>query len=575
MRMQFWLLLIFLVSSLALLLPGVCLWDLLFPEDSIFERCTWGSVCGLAFAVYIAFVLAYFRLSLFWIVWGALSLCIAILAVRQRLRNTSSQRRLGVTRLELVILGVLAIIRFLPTVIHEWPPGWDPSFHLILARKIALADGMIYDWMPFENVPLNYPLGSHFLLVVISGMNGLPLHRVFQMLIPLIGVITAAEIYLLSLRLNLHEEVAAFSSLAYGFWAAFGSLDYYRTGGLPNALAMTFLLAIIALLATPARTWKQVGLLSVFFAAICLAHHHVMVTSGIVLAVLFVYFLVSNQKRAAVEIPIGVSGGVLLAAFYLLPYLLKATSLGSTDVFRFQEPLSARSLFRDLGPVFVLFSTAGLVLGWRARKEYPGLRSLFVICGTLLVLFLLSGPIYRQFALRFTGQDYVAFTPSRFLMDMACFVSIFAGYAASRLRQETGMSVAVATVFGILLTASTYRTWQQMIHEGGAPVGSWGAYHWIAENTPPDAIVLTTNSWACVASWRRTLSSPLPISEPRHLDPVWETVRNQLREGNFSQEALRHELIKVIPPEETPANKLLWKDGDGWSVVEVWPGGGK
>ena len=150
MRMQFWLLLIFLVSSLALLLPGVCLWDLLFPEDSIFERCVWGSVCGLAFAVYIAFVLAYFRLSLFWIVWGALSLVVVTLAVGRRLRNTSPQQRLGVTGLELVILGVLAITRFLPTVIHEWPPGWDPSFHLILARKIAMADGMIYDWMPFE-----------------------------------------------------------------------------------------------------------------------------------------------------------------------------------------------------------------------------------------------------------------------------------------------------------------------------------------------------------------------------------------------------------------------------------------
>ena len=192
-------------------------------------------------------------------------------------------------------------------------------------------------------MPLNYPLGSHFLLVVISRMNGLPLHRVFQMLIPLIGIITAAEIYLLSLRLNLKEEVAAFSSLAYGFWAAFGSLDYYRTGGLPNALAMTFLLAIVALLATPARTWKHVGLVSVFFAAICLAHHHVMVTSGIILAALFVYFFISNQKRAAVEILIGVGGGVLLAAFSLLPYLFKATSLGNTDVFRFQEPLSPGS----------------------------------------------------------------------------------------------------------------------------------------------------------------------------------------------------------------------------------------
>jgi hypothetical protein len=576
--MQFWLVLIFLVSSLALLVPGACLWALLFPEESIFERCVWGSVCGLAFAVYLAFVLAYWRLSLFWIAWPVLSVGVATLAVYRHLRKGSSFNCLGVTKPVLLILGVVAISRFVPTLIHEWPPGWDPSFHLILAKKVAMADGMIYDWTPFENVPLNYPLGSHFLLVLISRLSGLPLHRVFQMLIPLIGVITTAEVYLLCLRFRLDEEIATFSALAYGFWAAYGSIDYYRWGGLPNALAMTFLLAIIALVAAPARTWRHVGLVALFFAAICLAHHHVMITSGIILAVLSIYFFFSNQKDAAVAILIGVSGGVLLGSFYLLPYLLKAASLGSTDVFRFNEAqftiFAPKFFLREMGPVFVLFSAGGLLLGWRARKKYQGLTYLFVICGTLIALYLLSGPIYRQLALRFTGQDYVAFTPSRFLMDMACFMSIFAGYAAYRLRRRARVSLAIALVCGVFLGLSTYRTWQQM-HEGGAPVGSWGAYHWITENTPPDTIVLSTNSWASFASWRRALTSPLPISEPRHLDPDLETMRKQLRDGIFSEEALRYELVKVIPPEEIPANKLLWKDSNGWSVVEVWPGGGK
>ena len=576
--MQFWLLLIFLLSSLAFLVPGIWLWELLFPEESIFERCVWGSVSGLAVAVYIAFTLAYWRLSWFWVAWTVLSVCVAALAARQHLRNRGSVQRLGVTKPALIILGLVAISRFVPTLIHEWPPGWDPSFHLILARKVALADRMIYDWTPFENVPLNYPLGSHVLLVLISKLSGLPLHRVFQMLLPLIGVITTAEVYLLCLRLHLAEEIAAFSALAYGFWAAYGSIDYYRWGGLPNALAMTFLLAIIALMVAPRRTWKHVALAALFFAAICFAHHHVMITSGIILAVLFVYFFFSNQKDMAVAILIAVSGGVLLGSFYLLPDLLKAASLGSTDVFRFNESqfsiFAPKFFLREMGPAFVLFSAGGLILAWRARRESQGLRSLFVICGTLIILYLLSGPIYRQLALHFTGQDYVAFTPSRFLMDMACFMSAFAGYAAYRLRMRTGASLTVALVVGVFLGLSTYRTWQQM-HEGGAPVGSWGAYHWITENTPPDAIVLNTNSWACFASWRRTLSSPLPISEPRHLDPVWETMRKQLGDGIFSQEALRHELVKVIPPEETPANNLLWRDSNGWSVVEVWPGGGK
>jgi hypothetical protein len=111
-----------------------------------------------------------------------------------------------------------------------------------------------------------------------------------------------------------------------------------------------------------------------------------------------------------------------------------------------------------------------------------------------------------------------------------------------------------------------------MIHEGGVPVGSWGAYNWISENTPPDTIVLNTNSYASLVSWRQALYSPLPISEPRHLDPALEEMRKQLREGNIPQEARSHKLVKVIPPDESPANQVLWKDPDGWSVVEVWPG---
>ena len=78
----------------------------------------------------------------------------------------------------------------------------------------------------------------------------------------------------------------------------------------------------------------------------------------------------------------------------------------------------------------------------------------------------------------FTGQDYVAFTPSRFLMDMACFVSIFAGYAASRLRQKAGMSVAVATVLGIMsdcvnlpnLAANDPRGWRSGRQLGSLPL---------------------------------------------------------------------------------------------------------
>lgn len=568
--MQVVVLVIFLLSSLIILVPGVCLWSLLFPNESAFEQWISGSVCGLAAAVYIAFAVAHWRLSAFWAIWGALSL-VVVPAVRAHLRGRGSVHS-GVSRWALFVLGLVAVARFAITVIYQWPAGWDPSFHLILAKKVAMADGMIYDWTPFENASLNYPLGSHCLLVLLSQLSHLPLHRVFQMLLPLVCVLTTGQVYLLCLRVFHSEEIAVFSTLAYGFWAGYGSIDYYRWGGLPNALAMAFLLAIVHMLLGPVRTWKHVVLMGMFFASICFAHHHVMITSIIVLGVLFFYFLFSARRSVAVTLLIAMASGVLLASFYLVPYFLKSSTLGNTDVFRFHEgPFTARSLFRDLGPAYVLFGAAGLVLVWRVRKQFEWVPTLFVICGTLLILYILSGPVYRQVSLRFTGEDYVAFTPSRFLIDLACFVSGFAGYAAYQLKRRVGMSAVAATVLVVLLGLSTYRTWQQMIGEGGVPVGSLAAYQWISEYTPPDTIVLNVHSWACVTSWRRTLSSPLPISEPRHMDPAWQELRMQLQAGNFPPEALRHKLVKVVPPGQISTDQVLWKDPNGWSVVEVSP----
>src|SRR5207253_3047679 len=141
--MQFWVLATFLGTSLVLFVPGICVWYLLFPEESVFEHCTWGSVLGLGSAVYVAFVVAYWRLSFFSVLWGLLSVGTVLFAVRQRKRRTSAQSS-GISKWALLTLGLVAVSRFAPTMVHEWPLGWDPTFHLILAKKVSLANGMIY-----------------------------------------------------------------------------------------------------------------------------------------------------------------------------------------------------------------------------------------------------------------------------------------------------------------------------------------------------------------------------------------------------------------------------------------------
>src|SRR5208282_3184208 len=84
----------------------------------------------------------------------------------------------------LVIL-LVGVTRFAALLPQTFPRGWDPSFHMILAEKIRLTHHAIDDWSPFETAELNYPTGSHVLIVLISSLSKLPLQIVFKDLIPL------------------------------------------------------------------------------------------------------------------------------------------------------------------------------------------------------------------------------------------------------------------------------------------------------------------------------------------------------------------------------------------------------
>ena len=98
------------------------------------------------------------------------------------------------------MLLVVAVSRTWIALLSELPPGWDPSFHLLLAGKIQQTDAVISDWRPFADISLNYPIGSHVALVALANLSGLPLHAVFRLFIPALGVLTTAQVYLFATR---------------------------------------------------------------------------------------------------------------------------------------------------------------------------------------------------------------------------------------------------------------------------------------------------------------------------------------------------------------------------------------
>lgn len=558
----------FLAGVALLAIPGVCLWRVLFPRDAPIECWTWGATTGLALAVLAAFYLAHLRLWLFWPVWLAL----AALAVGLAWSRRSSSAQTGHERAELwlaLLLVVVAVSRFAPVFLRDTPPGWDPSFHLILIRKLALTDRIVRDWTPFESVPLNYPLGSHLLVAVLARLTRLPLPRAFQLLIPALGVISTAQVYALAQRVFRRPELSLYAALAYGAWAFAGSIGYYTWGGLPNQLGVMFLLGLLAVAVDSQWDRRSTAPAAVLLAAIFVTHHHVLLVAVAAIVATVVHWLTTSTDEAWKKtrgLVLAAGTGAALAFPYLIPHILRAAEIRDTGVLRFTEPHSFASILVEMGIVVVGCGTAGIIVCRHHERKQAGV--LLAVASALLLLYVLFGPLYRAYSLHRWGHEYVAFTPSRFLTDLACFLSIFAGYAVYRAADHFRLRPGVVLTVGLLVALTNVPLWMEVFaREPQAERRQ--AYAWIEQHTPADAIVLTQDEWAPYATWRRTPSTPLPVSEPRTANNAARDAADALALGRSPNVAV---VVKVVAPGGVaPRGTVLWKTPAGWSVVQLWP----
>src|SRR5208283_335513 len=162
--------LLFVLGLVLVAAPGFSCWTILFPDDSPAQRIAWGSVLGIAAAVYVAHLCSFVHLSWFYYVWAgllALSVCAFLWSRNQRGLGPVPSSDLtfgsspGLTVSLVLLLLLVVVLQGVVVMRSPVPRGWDPTFHLLLAKKIALSDHVIRDWMPFDNAALNYPIGSH------------------------------------------------------------------------------------------------------------------------------------------------------------------------------------------------------------------------------------------------------------------------------------------------------------------------------------------------------------------------------------------------------------------------------
>ena len=153
-----------------LLVPGLLVHRALRPRPWSAEEWIEGSCLGVALATLVGFWLAFVSVDFIPVAVAALGGIAVLLHVYQPREAAADaiERREHPVLWIAILLGLVAVSRYSVAVQTDLPPGWDPTFHLLLAGRIQETGQAIRDWRPFVDAALNYPIASHTLLAVLS-----------------------------------------------------------------------------------------------------------------------------------------------------------------------------------------------------------------------------------------------------------------------------------------------------------------------------------------------------------------------------------------------------------------------
>src|SRR5262249_22024267 len=153
--------------------------------------------------------------------------------------------------------------------------------------------------------------------------------------------------------------------------------NYAVWGGLPNEIGCLLALAFFAVLFTPNTTWSHIIAGGLILGAIPLAHHHVMLTVALLLAVFALYLLARRWRgdhvagRLLRNLTLMALFAVVLIAYYALPIVLRAGRLQDTEATFYREELGNGALLGSGVALEILAAAGALMLyltpTWRER----------------------------------------------------------------------------------------------------------------------------------------------------------------------------------------------------------------
>ena len=528
---------------------------------------------GAASSFCLLYVGALLSLKLFWWIWIAAAVAAVAWArfASVRLRFEWSAEARPLCGLLLLYLA----LRLLPAFFQEFPQGWDPYFHLVLADKVAQAGRLVTDWMPYETANLNYPLGAHVLLALASNTLGVPLHKVFVIAVAFFTALTAAQVHVVAWRATGDRELALYAATGYAFMAVMGSLDYLRWGGLPNVIGVYLFLGLLSLLMQQGPWgWASRTAFAVFFVGLSLVHHHAMLAAGLSLGWVLLHFAAKKDLPGAGRILQGLALSAVLGSPYFGAYLLRSPPVQDTSIFTYLEKvITPEILLQDFGPVFFVTVLCGVMIYFFGRSKRTFSPVLLQSLAGLLLCFVLL-EYGSRFASRYLfGQEIAPFTPYRFMTDAVALLSVFSGLFLLELRlllARTGHFVlalfAACFVFNFTLYARAFQT--------VIPPEKLAAFAWLREHAEPDAIVFDESLAASYLTRRASSHMPYPASEPVSSTTVRPLVAEMLKSGKVPAQAGRRRLIHLYSGDarSISPSQILWAHPSGVMVaVELNP----
>ncbi len=543
-----------LLATTFLVAPGVFWSWMCWPAESRTERLAVGLALGFAFQMHVAALLSagpgITTLSVLAATLVALLLA-GLLVWRMRIPHRQSTRLDHRGTLPLVgLLAAVTILQLLPLAVHQVPQGWDPSFHSLLASA-TVNMGRLPGWTPYEPIPSNYPYGPHVIIAEMSLLSGIRVDQAFAVLLSaVLPAITALALYVLARRALPTLGAALATVAAYALLGNWGSLDYPRWGGLPNALGYFILLTFLTVFFGSGFERIRVVVGGILLGAIPLAHHHVMLTTIILLGAYGAVLITrawrardADVRREALQslrcLLLMAAVALVTVAYYAVPLALRAREIQDSSVLRYFDH-DPGIIFTDNGWLLWALTLGGVGMlivqrGWRHKRllANPALEFSAVAGVALMVAFVCGYYLYRAYSLDVYHQPYVAFTSTRFLTDLTYFIAPFAGLALDAIWRQTarlpellkriGRPSASSSVLArslivlvLLVTASVTILSQFQPGEGTLRPGEAEAFAWIHAHTAQDAFVVNldqNNRWAPFFTQREVAFTPIPVSE--------------------------------------------------------------